>query len=110
MSGGGITSVSPYSTTPIAGGIYSAPPTAYQPVRYTPGYNDYGQGIAPLFGRGYSRYFQPPSMQAYGPPGGTSSGIADLLSSMYTNGLYAANTSAPTSVPADAGSEYTAQE
>ena len=67
-------SVTPYNT-PTAGGIYSAAPTAYQPVRYTPGYNDYGQGIASLFGRGYSQYFQPPGLTGnyfFGSPGGAS--------------------------------------
>lgn len=52
-------SVTPYNQ-PTPGEIYSAAPTIYQPVRYTPEYDTYGQGIASLFGPGYSQYFQPP--------------------------------------------------
>jgi len=43
----------------------------YQPIRYAPQYDQYGQGIASLFGRGYSQYFQPPEstpVYAYAPP------------------------------------------
>jgi len=47
---------------PNPGGSYTFTPSPYVPVRYTPGYNDYGQGIASLFGRGYSQYFQPPGL------------------------------------------------
>jgi len=64
-------SVTPYNR-PTPGTIYSAPPTAYQPVRYTPQYDQYGQGIASLFGRGYSQYFQPPGLTGtyfFGSPG-----------------------------------------
>ena len=52
-------SVTPYNQ-PTPGQLYSAAPAAYQPVRYTPQYDTYGQGIASLFGPNYSQYFQPP--------------------------------------------------
>ena len=47
------------NTTPTPGGIYSFAPAAYQPVRYTPSYDQYGRGIASLFGTDYSRMFGP---------------------------------------------------
>lgn len=52
-------SITPYNQ-PVPGELYSAAPAIYQPVRYTPQYDTYGQGIASLFGSGYSQYFQPP--------------------------------------------------
>lgn len=64
-------SITPYNQ-PVRGELYSAAPAIYQPVRYTPEYDQYGQGIASLFGRGYSQYFQPPGLTGtyfFGDPG-----------------------------------------